>query len=203
MGARTASAARARFSRVVALLVSLVLVLPLVVGFHWVKLGWRDQHDHYPKRPTGYRQIVHEFGRPCGRNANWNRMKWRAADNHVWYPVLFHRKLGGVKTRMVSGERGRSTNLDNDVYGHIQNRHLGRWVKSGIFGYACRFIAGTRKWSTHAWGIAIDVSARYEPCCNNFTSSVNRHHASIWKDHRWTWGRSFGDPMHFQYADGY
>jgi len=103
---------------------------------------------------------------------------------------------------MVYNKGGSSTNLDNDVYGHIQNAHLQPYVEAGIWGYNCRYIDNTTVWSTHAFGIAIDVSAveEYYGKCN---STVNYRHASIWQSHNWYWGLAFCDPMHFQYATGY
>ncbi|HZD18821.1 MAG TPA: M15 family metallopeptidase [Actinomycetota bacterium] len=129
-------------------------------------------------------------------------MSWRASDNGVTYSFRFHRKLGGYPTEMVPNKGGRSTNLDNDVYGHIQNDHLQPYVRHGIYGYTCRYIRGTSKWSTHAFGIAIDVSSaeEYQGKCS---SSVNRYHKHIWEGHKWYWGLAFCDPMHFQYATGY
>ncbi len=184
-------------------LVGAVLALvPLLFGYHWQRLGWRDWHYNYPATPTGYTQIVNRFGQPCNADANAISMSWRAADNGVTYTVRFHRKLGGYPTEMVSNKGGRSTNLDNDVYGHIQNDHLSGYTKSGISGYNCRYIAGTTKWSTHAWGIAVDISSRYEPS-GSCSSTVNYRFAPIFKNHGWRWGLDFCDPMHFQYAYGY
>jgi hypothetical protein len=97
---------------------------------------------------------------------------------------------------------GRSTNLDNDVYGHIQNAHLQPYIKHGIYGYACRAKRNSNEWSTHAFGIAIDVSSA-EEYLGKCTSTVNRNHASIWQNHGWYWGLAFCDPMHFQYATNY
>lgn len=103
---------------------------------------------------------------------------------------------------MVSNKGGQSTNLDNDVYGHIENAHLQRYVEHGIYGYACRAKRSGGEWSTHAFGIAIDVSSA-EEYMGKCTSTVNRNHAPIWKDHGWYWGLAFCDPMHFQYATNY
>jgi hypothetical protein len=161
-------------------------------AWHYSKQGWRDQHRNYPPHPNGYNQIVNTFGQPCNDNANRNAMQWRAADNGVWYTVRFHRKLGGDA----------SSNLDNDVKGHIINAHKSEYVRHGIWGYNCRYIDGTTKYSTHAWGIAVDVSSADEPYGKCY-STVNHHHAGIWNNHRWTWGVGFCDPMHFQYASGY
>ncbi len=163
------------------------------LAWHYAKNGWRDKHYNYPPKPYGYSQIVATFGQPCNDRTYANSMMLRAADNGVYYTVRFHKRLGGTT----------SSNLDNDVKGHIYNNHLGEYVKSGIWGRECRYIAGTTKWSTHAWGIAVDVSASYEPVgagCGS--STTNYHHAPIWRNHRWTWLECY-DPMHFQYASGY
>ncbi|HET9249609.1 MAG TPA: M15 family metallopeptidase [Actinomycetota bacterium] len=178
---------------------AIAVVLPLLVAYHWARLGWRDEHQNYPSRPSGYTQIVNRFGQPCSAEARAIPMRWRAADNGTTYSFTFHRKLGGRPTAMVSDEGGRSTNLDNDVYGHIQNAHLQPYVEHGIYGYACRAKRNSNEWSTHAFGIAIDVSSA-EEYMGKCTSTVNKNHASIWKDHGWHWGLSFCDPMHFQFA---
>ena len=189
---------------------ALVLAVAFVVGAlagpamaaHWTKRGWRDWHKQYPPRPSGYSEIVNTFGQPCSDNARKIAMEWRAADNGVYYTVRFHRKLGGRKTEMVADKGGASTNLDNDVHGHIRDAHLGKHTLSGIWGYNCRLIAGTNAYSTHAWGIAVDVSSAYDVNGQCY-SVVNKHHADIWRSHRWKWGNAWCDPMHFQYATNY
>ena len=185
-----------------AVAVVVALLLPFLLAFHWAALGWRDKHYNYPTRPNGYTQIVNRFGQPCSANAHAISMIWVAADTGVTYTVWFHKKLGGYPTEMVGDKGGTSTNLDNDVYGHIQTAHLQPYLEHGIWGYNCRFIGTTTYWSTHAFGIAIDISSveEYEGKC---TSSVNKYHAPIWQSHSWYWGLAFCDPMHFQYATGY
>lgn len=189
-------------SRQVALGALTAAIVPLVVAFHWGRLGWVDEHQNYPSRPSGYTQIVNRFGQPCSADAHAIPMLWRASDNGVTYSFRFHKKLGGRPTAMVADEGGRSTNLDNDVYGHIQNQHLQPYVEHGIYGYACRAIRNGTDWSTHAFGIAIDVSSA-EEYMGKCTSTVNVNHAQIWRSHGWYWGLSFCDPMHFQYATDY
>jgi hypothetical protein len=162
------------------------------LAYHWYRDGWRDRHYNYPPKPHGFSQIVDVFGQPCADRAYANTMYWRADDNGTYYKVLFHKKLGGAA----------SSNLDNDVRGHIGNAHLDRYVRSGIWGYNCRDVRLGSSPSTHAWGIAVDVSSAQE-YFGKCTSTVNNNHAYIWKDHRWTWGLSWCDPMHFQYATEY
>jgi D-alanyl-D-alanine carboxypeptidase len=188
--------------RTVALGALAAAIVPLIAAFHWASQGWVDEHENYLSTPSGYTQIVSRFGQPCSADARQISMKWRAADNGVTYSIRFHKKLGGRPTAMVSDKGGRSTNLDNDVYGHIQNQHLQRDVKHGIYGYACRAKRGSGEWSTHAFGIAVDVSSAQE-YMGKCTSTVNESHAQIWKSHGWHWGLSFCDPMHFQYATDY
>ncbi|MGH2692967.1 MAG: M15 family metallopeptidase [Actinomycetota bacterium] len=162
------------------------------LAYHWHNGGWRDRHYNYPPKPSGYSQIVNVFGQPCTDRSNANSFIWKAADNDVWYTVNFHRKLGGSV----------SSNLNNDVRGHIGNAHLDWAVNHGIWGYNCRDTRSGGSTSTHAWGIAVDVSSA-EEYAGKCHSTANKYHAQIWKDHRWTWGLAWCDPMHFQYASNY
>lgn len=195
---------RRAFRRVLPLSTLIALLAPLALGWHWAKLGgWRDWHHNYPNTPSGYTQIVNRFGEPCNENATAVWMRWHEADTDVYRRIEFHRKLGGYPTEMVTDKGGRSTNLDNDVYGHIQNDHLGEYTKYLVSTYACRFQRGsTSKWSTHAWGIAIDISSKYEPMGQCY-STTNKHFDGKFKNHGWKWGLPFCDPMHFQYAYDY
>jgi hypothetical protein len=202
MGSERSSSRRRRRRTLLPLTVVVLLVLPLLGAWHWARLGWWDRHYNYPATPQSYAQIINRFGQPCSADAHAVWLNWTATDNGVTYKVWFHKKLGGYPTEMISDKGGRSTNLDNDVYGHIQNDHLTAYTKSGIWGYACRYIKGTTSWSTHAFGIAVDISASFEPM-GTCSSSVNYHFAQIFKDHGWRWGLDFCDPMHFQYAFGY
>jgi hypothetical protein len=188
--------------RVLPLVLVIGALSPVLVAWHWAKLGWRDHHDNYPNTPSGYTQIVNRFGEPCSDRATWNHMVWPQADTGTTVRIAFHRKLGGYPTEMVGDENGLSTNLDNDVYGHIRNDHLIQYTKHGIFTYACRLKRSGSEWSTHAWGIAIDISSAYEPMGRCY-STTNKNFAYVFKQHGWHWGLSFCDPMHFQYATDY
>ena len=91
-----------------------------------------------------------------------------ARDDGVAYPLYYHYGLGGYgRYYGGTGSKTRSSNLNNDVRGHIRNDHLVHSVTHGIYGYVCRKIAGTSKWSTHAWGIAVDdTGSTYLPLGN-------------------------------------
>lgn len=186
--------------RAVLALGGLFAALPLLLANHWPD-RWQDEHRNYPARPSGYAEIVDTFGQPCNDRAHFVHREWKASNGDK-YTIWFHRKLGGMGTAILNDQDGRSTDLDNDVWGHINAKHKNDAVKRAIYGYYCRFIKGTRKWSTHAWGIAIDVSSAFEHV-GHFHSHVNYQHNDIWENHRWYWGKAFGDAMHFQYADHY
>lgn len=89
-----------------------------------------------------------------------------------------------------------------DVKGTITNNHWTDRVKRGIWGKDCRYIEGTTKVSTHAWGIAIDINSLYEHVgpTHIHAHSVDAAVAGVFQQHGWTWGKVFGDAMHFQYA---
>lgn len=182
-----------------------VLLLALPAGaYHFYNSGWRDKHYSYPPIPSGYNGIVSVFGQPCNGYANDNYTSWVASDNGVAYPVYYHYKLGGWGP-YYGGDvsPGPSSNLNNDVRGHIRNNHLTGYVKQGIWGYNCRRISGSTKWSAHAWGIAVDINSKYEPPGDSKCDSIPSSLSDVWKSHGWKHGASFGDCMHFQYAINY
>lgn len=189
---------------VVALVLAATAIAPTAGAWHFYAEGWRHQHYKYPPVPSGYSQIVSVFGQPCNSLVNDNRTNWVAADNGYSYPVYYHYKLGGWGTHYGGwGRYDMSSNLNQDVRGHIRNDHITGDVKAGIWGYNCRRISGSSKWSTHAWGIAVDVNSAREHVGHYHCHSVTSRLADVWKAHSWKHGVSFGDCMHFQYAVNY
>lgn len=166
--------------------------------------GWRDKHVRYPALPAGYSAIVNVFGEPCNGRSNDNRTYWIAQDNQIAYPVYYHYALGGYgRFYGGTGSTSRSSNLNNDVRGHIRNEHYGGYVTHGIYGFVCRKIAGSTKWSTHAWGIAVDISTAANPYPTSACRGMPTGLIQAWTKHRWTHGKAFDDCMHFQYASDY
>jgi hypothetical protein len=163
--------------------------------------NWQHRHTNYPTKPNGITEIKSVFGKPCtanNANVNVNHMTWKAADNGVKQNINFHKKLGGST----------SSNLDWDVKGHVKQAGKNKYMKSGMGAYNCRKIGNGDQYSTHSWGIAVDVSWNYETqgeSCHVITTASGV--PDIWKNHRWTWGGDWAKPskdcMHFQYASGY
>jgi hypothetical protein len=96
--------------------------------------------------PNALSQINSVFGSACNSNANYNRESRYTSDDNTTYAVNFHKQLGGAGTPGWSSNKGGlSSNLYDDIRGHIGNGHLDTYVKSGIWGYNCRKIAGSDK----------------------------------------------------------
>lgn len=172
-------------------------VLALSLAFA-VPLGTRtaiadsDRHYNYPVIPAGESAIRRTFGSPCNSSTRANSLNWTAADNGRSYRVNYHRLLGGSSSSNVP-----------DVRYHFRAQGMDGTVKRGIWGYNCRRISNSSKYSTHAWGIAIDINSAYEHVGHTHCHTVTPAMAALWKTHNWTWGAAFNDCMHFQYATAY
>lgn len=68
------------------------------------------------------------------------------------------------------------------------------------WGYAPRKVAGTNTWSTHAWGLAIDINAPANG--RGGQGDVPPEIVDMWRGHGFIWGGAwaFTDPMHFEFG---
>ena len=189
----------------VASLLVLIFSTAALAG-HWTMYGWPHPHSGYVARPYGLSGLNATFGQRCTNGtSNITVLNWRADDNGVYYNVNVHKKVGGKPwPGWYPDKGGTSTNL-NDVHGHVNDAHLTANIKSGIWGYACRTIKNSTKWSAHAWGVAVDINSAYEHVgsTHKHSHSIPTSVANIWGSHSWYWGINFGDAMHFQYVTGY
>ncbi|HVE92682.1 MAG TPA: M15 family metallopeptidase [Actinomycetota bacterium] len=169
-------------------------------AYHFPGTYYPHRHKNYPPRPHGQAALVREFGERCSAAARANKETWWAKEGihgtGSWrqYPFNYHERLGGKNASAVY-----------DVWAHAATEHEADFWKIGIWGYNCRKIKGSSKWSSHSWGVAIDTNSAYEHVgaghkhCHTMTPNM----PGIWKDHGWHHGVSFGDCMHFQYVTGY
>lgn len=73
-------------------------------------------------------------------------------------------------------------------------------------GYNCRFIAGTRTPSNHAYGRAIDINWNSNPQSWTFQSNIPPAVVGMWINHGFYWGGHYNgtttkyDTMHFEYV---
>ena len=157
-------ASRLRFSVVVSALAVVALLAGTSQASHWFNEGWRDDHVGYPARPDSLTSLNSTFGTRCIADSQAIRNTWygyTTDGNLTAFSPRYHRKLGGRATAFYASQGGTSTNLDNDVQGHIYNNHLDSTLKGGIWGYVCKQITDSSKWSVHSWGAALDIHASY------------------------------------------
>ena len=196
-----------RLLLVAALLTALsgLVVYPLAAGASHMT-GW--VHDHSSAgirpRPNGYTQLVATFGQRCNDRANDARSYWpsQSARNVPGY-IYYHPYIG--------------RNVGYNIRSHIEASHKNGAVDYGVYGYNCRYISGTTKWSTHAFGAAIDTNSRRNPVGQTYWNGIGanginyyRYIPDVWRGaypgHNFYWGLNFStnpDPMHFQYVTGY
>lgn len=73
-------------------------------------------------------------------------------------------------------------------------------IPGQCWGYAKRKVAGTNTWSSHAWGLAVDLNApaNWRGGAGDIPPKV----IDIWEDNGFVWGGRWHhtDPMHFEFG---
>jgi hypothetical protein len=115
------------------------------------------------------------------------------------YPLYY----GGVK---VTRARSHYLIVDNflQAFEDIKKAGLEDQAKNYSGVYNKRLIKGSSKWSSHSWGIAIDLEAEKYPLGSSkrFPDAIIK----IFQKAGFIYGGDFStrkDPMHFQFCDGY
>ncbi len=140
--------------------------------------------------PNGLREIKKAFGEP-GTGIVSRAM--RAGPGGAMINVNCHGKIADKLAAVFE-----------DVFKDGMSAH----IKSFDGGYVYRRKRGSSgSWSTHAWGIAVDVNAAWNPMVSKRArmkvSSDQNVLVPYFERHGFYWGGNFGDPMHFQYCRGY
>lgn len=146
--------------------------------------GWVDDHSGVMiNRPYGLYGIYKNFGSPC-RTSNLETQYFTNG-----FTLRVHYRLQANLRHL--GE-------------HITVSNKSAAVKQAG-SYSCRKMTGSTKWSTHAWGIAVDINWTDNPYGQGYWRG-DPYIPETFENHRWYWGlnfRSAKDPMHFQYVTGY
>lgn len=180
-------------------LTAAVLVAP-VVSWAGHMANWTHDHSLIKARPSGYSGLVQRFGQPCSAAADDARSYWpHQSARHVGGYIRYHTYIG--------------RNVGYNVRNHINAAHRDGATDYGVYGYNCRYISGTTKWSTHAFGAAVDTNSARNPVGQTHWNGVGANGTnygtyipSVWTGHNFYWGLYFSttkDPMHFQYVTGY
>ena len=176
-----------------------------------VLCGWKSgTAQAAPAKPHGEAQIRATFGSACNSLANdhattWHRGAWDGSGNastHLGHAYLWEQY--NAAAWWVGATDG----------GFAK-------VNYGVGGYNCRTKNNSPDaYSVHAWGIATDTNTACNPqgqtywrgngwwygTCNG--PDYGTQIPEIWKMNgysyiNFTWGLSWNDPHHFQYATGY
>jgi D-alanyl-D-alanine carboxypeptidase/Domain of unknown function (DUF4157)/Putative peptidoglycan binding domain len=151
--------------------------------------GEQEAVDSDLTRPHGLTQIKKVFGSP-GKNIGTFAM--RCGADGAMKNVPAHKKVGP---------------LFQAVFEDIWNAGLASHINSydGCYVYRTKR-GGSSNFSTHAWGIAMDVNASANPMRKKSDMIISKDQkviAPYFEKHGFYWGAAFGDPMHFQYCTGY
>lgn len=142
----------------------------------------------WPKVPHGLIEIREVFGEPGMGQCSRGMVKLPAAI--------------GAKNKFACHEL--MTPVFSDLFGVLHERGLWHLLRTFDGCYNLRKKTGTSsKYSTHSWGIAIDLNAATN--AYRATPTIDPRVVAVFKDAGFTWGGNWSKPdgMHFQYATGY
>lgn len=152
--------------------------------------GAAQPADGSLSRPHGLAQIQRVFGKP-GTQIVGQAM--RAGEGGAMRTVYCHAKIAPVLAAVF-----------DDIHAAGLSVHIQSF--GGGYVYRKKRSKGTA-WSTHAWGIAVDINAQWNPMvkkrANMQVSDGQRLLLPFFEARGFYWGGHFGDPMHFQYCTGY
>ncbi len=157
------------------------------------------------KAPRGYKEIVEAFGDPAlwVQGDGTPHPSWSSQMTTVDFPTPL--PLGWDRSKRAT--RARVHNRIAHVVEHTFRAldDAGAWALLRTYdgGYTWREKRGSRKMSTHAWGISLDFDAHW----NRLGTKGDMHPEvlRIFRAHDWQWGGRWRrrDPMHHQFAKGY
>jgi hypothetical protein len=157
--------------------------------------------------PQNYKELIKEFG-----NIRDFIFEDGSIDSYQWEtiildvcPLPFPMKLAWNPSIEVSRFRchHRMISIFQEAFDRIWAANLESECQffGGCYMFRCK--KGSKKISTHAWGIAIDLN----PLENQMGTpgQMNPDIVSIFESLGFTWGGRWQnpDPMHFQFCSGY
>jgi hypothetical protein len=161
--------------------------------------------------PNGFDAIVKTFGdirKYVNKEGQINAKKWEPLIlGKVTLPFAI--QLGFPPESMITRFSCHKLLVPvfKSVFETIANQGLQASVRTfdGCYNYRMKRTSGT--WSTHSWGISIDLNAATNPQGKKTKGDMDPQVVEIFRAHGFQWGGDFKgasyDPMHFQYCTGY
>ncbi|HEX6096397.1 MAG TPA: M15 family metallopeptidase [Thermoanaerobaculia bacterium] len=186
--------------------------------------GFTDNHNlvsgtalRLPEKPVllptphGFDELIATFGdirKFVNKEGQINAAKWEPlilATVILPFPV----KLGFPPSTMLTRFRCHKLLVPafKSVFNEIAAQGLQASIKTydGCYNYRMKRLSGT--WSTHSWGIGIDLNASTNPQGGKVKGDMDPAVVAIFRAHGFQWGGDFKgksyDPMHFQFCTGY
>lgn len=161
--------------------------------------------------PDGFEEIIDAFGdirKFVNKEGQINSAKWEPLIlGRVTLP--FPMKLGFGAQNPVSrfSCHKRLVPTFRSVFDEIEAQGLKAAIRTfdGCYNYRMKRTSGA--WSTHSWGIGIDLNASTNPQGGKVKGDMDPTVVAIFRNHGFQWGGDFKgksyDPMHFQFCTGY
>lgn len=145
--------------------------------------------------PSGLAGLEQMFGKPTSPECSAGRIQLPSPLKIGWMNaqvtiLACHAEMEGVFSQL---------------FAEIYAKDLWRKIKTYDGIYSPRKIGRTGKWSTHAWGIAIDLNAATNR--QGAPGDMDRDLVMTFESHGFVWGGDWAgakkDAMHFQFVRGY
>jgi len=163
-------------------------------GAGWVARSWLEA-DLFLAVPIGLQGILSTFGPAASATASSGRAVLPGS-----------LKLGWSDARVSRFAcHARLEDIFTKVFHEIHVKGYWNLLKTFDGCYNPRKIGRTDKWSTHAWGIGVDLNGatNRQGTAGDMPANIIR----IFEENGFVWGGRWQgasrDPMHFQYADRY
>lgn len=160
------------------------------------------------KTPNGLKEIIATFGNLAEyvRSDGTVDPRWEA-EYMVAVPIPFSIPLAWDTKVRVSSVRVNKGLVDvvKATFKALNDRGLAPHIKTYGGAYTYRAKRGVAKYSTHSWGIALDLNT----ATNQMGSRGDMPMAvvEVFREFGWKWGGDWSgrncDPMHFQFCTGY
>lgn len=145
--------------------------------------------------PSGLDEIRERFGEPGAPAASAGRVTLPAPLRLGWVDSQVTRVACHAEMEQVFAA----------VFGELHTKGLWPLLRTFDGIYNARRSRSSGKWSTHAWGIAVDLNAATNRM--GVTGDMDRRIVEVFEGAGFTWGGRWSgksvDPMHFQYARSY
>ena len=157
--------------------------------------------------PNGLSQIIQTFGdiNKFVRSDGTIDPKWE--QNMVAVPIPFSIPLSWALNTKVSSIRVHRKLAPTlaATFQAIYDRGLANLVQTYGGAYMYRPKRGSAKFSTHSWGIALDLNTATNQMGTK--GDIDPRIVGVFREFGWKWGGDWSgvncDPMHFQFATGY